>query len=153
MIYFADGFLENKAHVASKRRAKAQRFFSLSLQLPSELKMLLCNRVVGSGATIVKMAHSERGFWKFAQENDSDDDDSDFDDSDDDFDDDSDDYSDSDDDDDDEDAEEDVEYDYNEDDEDDDDEDNGDEDADDKEGSIEADEVIDFSSSLRKDDF
>lgn len=64
MIYHADGYLVVEEDTVDE----VQRFFSMSLRLPLELKMLLCNRVFGLEASFVRRVDSEKGFKKFAQE-------------------------------------------------------------------------------------
>lgn len=68
MVFLSDGYLEIQRDLADETRAKAHKFFSLALQLPMDLQVVLCNRVFGIEDSVIKSTHSERGFRKFAKE-------------------------------------------------------------------------------------
>ena len=71
VIFLCDGLLrvsvESSASSSSSttnKDNKAARFFQIAQALPMELQMLLCNRVFGTGKTIILTKHSETAFKK-----------------------------------------------------------------------------------------
>lgn len=66
MVFLSDGFLKIPEDQADEMNG-ALKFFSLSVRLPMDLQMVLCNRVFGLGTSIVKALDSEEGFRKFAK--------------------------------------------------------------------------------------
>lgn len=74
MIYLSDEYLEiPRSRLQSsdgkekEKENRARKFFSIALQLPMDLQMVLCNRVFGLEDSIIKAFRSEKGFRKFAK--------------------------------------------------------------------------------------
>ena len=61
-VFVSDGLLQIKDTTPSP----AARFFSIATQLPLELQMVLCHRVVGSGKEIIQGKDSEAAFKSLA---------------------------------------------------------------------------------------
>ena len=66
VVFVSDGLLRSKA-TRVKTGGKRTRFFNIATQLPLELQMALCYRLVGSGREIVPRKHSEPAFKKIAK--------------------------------------------------------------------------------------
>lgn len=69
VVYLSDGYLkisENNDVGMSQRKQKTKHFFKLASRLPMDLQMVLCNRAIGLGDSVVKGECSEQGFVKFA---------------------------------------------------------------------------------------
>ena len=58
MVFVSDGLLQTKDTTTTP----AARFFSIAAQLPLELQMVLCYRLVGSAKEIIPGNDSEVGF-------------------------------------------------------------------------------------------
>jgi len=61
VVFVSDGLLTGKA-AQVKPGARRTRFFLIATQLPLELQMVLCNRVVGSAKEIISGKDSEVAF-------------------------------------------------------------------------------------------
>ena len=59
MVFHSDGFLALAQH---EEHPGVNHFFKISSRLPLELQMVLANRVMGLGADIVSLKHSELAF-------------------------------------------------------------------------------------------
>lgn len=70
VIYVTDGYMmipKYPVEDADSWRSKTKRFLEVAMRLPLDLQMVLCNRAIGLGHSIVKRVHSEKGFKKFAE--------------------------------------------------------------------------------------
>ena len=65
VVFVSDGLLKTKA-TGVKARAKRTRFFNIASQLPLELQMVLCYRVVQSAKEIIPGKESEVAFQELA---------------------------------------------------------------------------------------
>jgi len=65
VVFVSDGLLQTKETTTSL--SPAARFFSIARQLPLELQMVLCYRVVGSPREIVRDKKSEAAFKSLAE--------------------------------------------------------------------------------------
>ena len=63
VVFVSDGLLQIKDTTPSP----AARFFSIVVQLPLELQMVLCYRLVGSGKEIISGKESEVAFKELAR--------------------------------------------------------------------------------------
>ena len=63
VVFVSDGLLQIKDTTPSP----AARFFNIAAQLPLELQMVLCHRVVGSGKEIIPGKYSEVAFKELAE--------------------------------------------------------------------------------------
>ena len=66
VVFVSDGLLKTKA-TGVKARAKRTRFFNIASQLPLELQMVLCYRVVQSAKEIIPGKDSEVAFKELAR--------------------------------------------------------------------------------------
>jgi len=62
VVFFSDGLLK----INETTRSPAARFFQIATQLPLELQMVLCRRVVGSSKEIISGKDSEAAFKELA---------------------------------------------------------------------------------------
>jgi len=66
VVFISDGLLQTKA-TGVKVEAKRTRFFNIARNLPLELQMVLCYRVVGSAKEIIPGKESEVAFKELAR--------------------------------------------------------------------------------------
>jgi len=66
VVFVSDGLLQ-VTQGNQPTSTLAARFFTIAIQLPLDLQMVLCHRVVGSGKEIIQGKHSEAAFKSLAK--------------------------------------------------------------------------------------
>jgi len=64
VVFLSEGLLRARSHLVPPRLRNIRRFFCIASQLPLELQMLLCHRVVRSGRNIISTLQVELALVK-----------------------------------------------------------------------------------------